>query len=394
MAALAAMTKEKARRKMMNSQAGRRGFFAQCVCCNPASALGATPVSRRNFLSGSAAATALGFAGAASITASPAAAQAPLAQAPAAPAAAKPRRIDVHHHIVPPAQAEALARHKSGAAKWSVAMSLDDMDKAGTDTAVVSILNPGVWFGQKDEEARRLARECNEYAANLERDHKGRFRSFAVIPLPDTEGSLREIEYALDVLKAQGIALWTTYSGKYLGDPDFLPVFEELNRRKAVVYTHPTVPDCCAGLVKGLPVSTLEYAHDTTRTIASLVFGEGQTALRYPDVQYIWSHSGGTLPFLTSRFVELAGHQKDKFPNGPLPIFQRFYYEVAQGNTPGQLAALMEMVKISQVMFGSDYPFRLGAEAVDGVHNYKFTPDEIKAIDSGNAIRVMPALRA
>jgi len=369
----------------MSRQAGRRGFFGQCVCCDQVSPLAGPPVNRRSFLSGGAAATAWGFAGAASLATPPASAQ--------APAAAKPRRIDVHHHIVPPVHAEALTRHKTTPAKWSVAMSLDDMDKAGTDTAVVSVLNPGVWFGQKDEEARRLARECNEYAANLERDHKGRFRSFAVIPLPDTEGSLREIEYSLDVLKAQGIALWTSYSDKYLGDPAFLPVFEELNRRKAVVYTHPTVPDCCAGLVKGLPVSTLEYAHDTTRTIASLVFGEGQTALRYPDVQYIWSHSGGTLPFLTSRFIELAGRQKDKFPNGPLPVFQRFYYEVAQGNTPGQLAALMQMVKISQVMFGSDYPFRLGTEALDGVRNYKFSPDEIKAIDSENAIRVMPALR-
>jgi predicted TIM-barrel fold metal-dependent hydrolase len=376
----------------MNKQAGRRGFFSQCACCEPASGFG-PPVSRRNFLSGSAAATALGFAGASPIAATPASAQAPSAPAPSVQAPAKPRRIDVHHHIVPPVQAEALARHKSTPTKWSIDMSLDDMDKAGVDTSIVSILNPGVWFGQRDEEARRLARACNEYAADLERDHKGRFRSFAVIPLPDTEGSLREIEYALDVLKAEGIALWTTYSGMYLGDPSFLPVFEELNRRKAVVYTHPTVPDCCAGLVKGLPVSTLEYAHDTTRTIASLVFGEGQTALRYPDVQYIWSHSGGTLPFLTGRFVELASHQKDRFPDGPLPIFQRFYYEVAQGNTPGQLAALMEMVKISQVMFGSDYPFRKATEAVEGVHNYRFSPDEIKAIDSENAIRVMPRLR-
>jgi predicted TIM-barrel fold metal-dependent hydrolase len=382
---------------MMIRQAGRRGFFSRCVCCEPVAAFAGTPVaglpvsgapvSRRNFLSGSAA-TALGFAAAA-----PASAQAPSAQAPAAQPPAKPRRIDVHHHIVPPAQAQALTAHKGNPTKWSVAMSLDDMDKAGVDTAVVSILNPGVWFGQKDEEARRLARACNEYAADLERDHKGRFRSFAVIPLPDTEGALREIEYSLDVLKAQGIALWTSYSDKYLGDPAFLPVFEELNRRKAVVYTHPTVPDCCNGLIKGLPVSTLEYSHDTTRTIASLVFGEGNTALRYPDVQYIWSHSGGTLPFLTSRFVELATHQKARFPNGPLPIFQRFYYEVAQGNTPGQLAALMEMVKISQVMFGSDYPFRQGIEAVDGVHNYKFSPAEIKAIDSENAIRVMPGLK-
>jgi predicted TIM-barrel fold metal-dependent hydrolase len=336
-------------------------------------------VNRRSFLAGSATAAAMGLA-------PPALAQAP----------AKTRRIDVHHHIVPPVQAEALARHKStGVAKWSVEASLADMDKAGVDTAVTSILNPGVWFGEVNEEARMLARACNEYAANLERDHKGRFRTFAVIPLPDTEGSLREIEYALDVLKADGIALWTNYTGKYLGDPAFLPVFEELNRRKAVVYTHPTGLDCCSNLVKGIPVSTLEYAHDTTRTIVSLVFSEANTALKCPDIKFIWSHSGGTLPFLTSRFVELANRPRDKerLPDGPLPIFARFYYEIAQGNTRGQLAALMEMVKISQVMFGSDYPFRKGIEAVEGEHNFTFTPDEVRAIDSENAIRVMPGLR-
>src|SRR5450631_181264 len=149
---------------MMSRQAGRRGFFSRCVCCEPVAAfaglpvaglpISGAPVSRRNFLSGSAA-TALGFS-----VAPPASAQAPSAQAPV-----KPRRIDVHHHIVPPAQALALTAHKGTPTKWSVAMSLDDMDKAGVDTAVVSILNPGVWFGQKDEEARRLARACNEYAA-------------------------------------------------------------------------------------------------------------------------------------------------------------------------------------------------------------------------------------
>jgi predicted TIM-barrel fold metal-dependent hydrolase len=376
---------------MMMRQAGRRGFFSQCGCCEPAAGFAGSPVSRRNILAGGAAATAWGVAGA-TLATLPAS-----AQTPGAPAVIKPRRIDVHHHIVPPVHAAALASHKStNPVKWTVDMSLADMDKAGIDTAIVSVLNPGVWFGQKDEESRRLARACNEYAANLERDHKGRFRSFAVIPLPDTEGSLREIEYALDVLKAEGIALWTSYSDKYLGDPAFLPVFEELNRRKAVVYTHPGVPDCCANLVKGVPVSTLEYAHDTTRTIVSLVFGEGQTALKCPDVQFIWSHSGGTLPFLTSRFVELANRPRDKerFPDGPLPIFRKFNYEVAQGNTPGQLAALMQMVPVSQVMLGSDYPFRQGIDAVEGITNYKFNAADMKAIESENAIRVMPRLRA
>ena len=355
------------------------GLLAGCACCDPRAPFAATAVSRRSFLSGGTAA--LGTAG---FLATPAAAQAPT----------KPRRIDVHHHIIPPVQAEAIVRNRGGnPVKWSVSMSLEDMDKAGVATSITSVQNPGVWFGKVDEEARKLARACNEYAAKLEQDHPGRFRSFAVIPLPDTEGSLREIEYALDVLKAEGVALWTVYSGKYLGDPAFVPVFEELNRRKAVVYTHPTTPDCCGSLVKGVPVSTLEYNHDTTRTIASLVFGEGKTALRFPDIKFIWSHSGGTLPFLTSRFEELAGRRKQEFPNGAVPIFRRFYYEVAQGNTPGMLAALFHMVPMSQVMFGSDFPYREAMEAVQGLANYKLSEADLRTIESENAYKMFPRLK-
>src|SRR5262245_31264593 len=364
----------------MNKLRENGRFRSRCVCCEGGPGLAPT-LSRRDFLSGSAAALGLG------LTAAPTPAP---AQAPAK------RRIDVHHHIVPPAQVAALSAGRStNPPRWSVAMSLDDMDKGGVATAITSVVNPGVWFGKVDEAARKLARECNEYAARLEQDYPGRFKTFAVIPLPDTEGSVREIEYALDTLKAEGIALWTVYSGKYLGDPSFVPVFEELNRRKAVVYTHPTVPDCCNNLIKGVPVSTLEYNHDTTRTIASLVFGEAKTALRFPDIKFIWSHSGGTLPYLTSRFEELAGRRKSEFPDGAVPVFRKFYYEVAQGNTPGMLAALMYMVPISQVLFGSDFPYREAKEAVDGVANYKpFSDAERRAIDRENAVRIMPQLKS
>src|SRR5215813_2837053 len=356
-----------------------RQFLAGCVCCKEPAPFAGTAVSRRSVLTG----------GAATVVAAALVSPAAKAQAPA-------KRIDVHHHIIPPVQAEAIRQNRGGnPTKWSVEMSLEDMDKGGVATAITSIQNPGVWFGKVDEASLKLARECNEYAKKLEQDYPGRFRTFAVIPLPDTEGSLREIEYALDTLKAEGIALWTVYSGKYLGDPAFLPVFEELNRRKAVVYTHPTPPDCCSNLVKGVPVSTLEYNHDTTRTIASLVFGEGKTALRYPDIKFIWSHAGGTLPFLTSRFEELAGRRRQEFPNGPVPIFRRFFYEVAQGNTPGMLAALFHMVPMSQVMFGSDFPYREAKEAVDGVANYKpFSDAERRAIDRENAVRIMPQLKS
>jgi 6-methylsalicylate decarboxylase len=357
---------------------GRGKLFSRCGCCGPTAPFGATGPSRRAFVSGGAAVVGLGLSGASSVR----------AQTPAK------RRIDVHHHIIPPAQVEALIRNRGGnPAKWSASMSLEDMDKAGVATSITSIQNPGVWFGKVDEASRKLARECNEYAAKLEQDHPGRFRSFAVIPLPDTEGSLREIEYALDVLKAEGIALWTVYSGKYLGDPAFVPVFEELNRRKAVVYTHPTVPDCCNNLVKGVPVSSMEYNHDTTRTIASLVFGEGKTALRFPDIKFIWSHSGGTLPYLTSRMEQVAKPRKDEFPNGAVPVFRRFYYEVAQGNTPGMLAALFHMVPVSQVLFGSDFPYREAMEAVDGLANYKFSEADLRAIEYENALKMFPRIK-
>src|SRR5580693_8319373 len=253
--------------------------FRLCACCQPM-AFPANP-ARRNFIAGGLAALGLGA------SAVPTAAQ----------GLPEKMRIDVHHHYVPPVQGAAMAKHGGQATKWTVQSSLADMDKAGVTTAVLSLPPPGVWFGDV-EEGRSLARACNEYGAQLRKDNAGRFGLFAAIPLPDTEGSLREIAYALDVLKADGIGLFTSYGEKYLGDAAFVPVFEELSRRKAVVYTHPVSPACCSNMIAGVQDGTVEYASDTTRTIASLIFGDGGTAFRCPDIRFIWSHSGGTLPFL------------------------------------------------------------------------------------------------
>jgi 6-methylsalicylate decarboxylase len=362
-----------------------RNYLSGCACCDQPALFAATPVSRRNFLSGSAAVVGAAASG---FSAAPALAQAP----------AKPRRIDVHHHVIPPVQREALAKHGGRSPKWTVEASLADMDKGGVATSITSIQNPGVWFGEVSEESRKLARQCNEYCAQLGRDHPGKFGFFAAIPLPDTEGSLREIEYSLDTLKADGIALWTSYKpGKYLGDAAYLPVLEELNRRKALVYTHPTVPECCGHVVEGVPVSAIEYATDTTRTVASLLFGKAGTAFKTQDIRWIWSHSGGTIPFLTSRLIRLALERKDPrmpMPAGPMPILEKYYYEVAQGNTPGQLAALTKMVSISQIMFGSDYPYREAKEAVDGLEDFKFPASDLRAIEYGNAMRLMPKYKS
>jgi 6-methylsalicylate decarboxylase len=360
--------------------------FGGCACCAgqlraPASAV----VSRRSFVAG-------GIAGLGAVATGLGGARPAVAQAPAA-GTGKPQRIDVHHHYIPPFHAEFIAsrRDRGRPPQWSVAMSLEEMDKNGIATAVTSLAQPGVWFGDVAE-GRRLARECNEWGAQMVRDHPGRFGLFAAIPLPDTEGSLHEIEYALDVLKADGIGLFTSYRDKYLGDPSFAPVFDELNRRKAVVYTHPIAPDCCKSLVPGVPPSTIEYATDTTRTIAGLVFSG--TTVRCPDIRFIFSHSGGTLPFLTARFERLHEERKDgRLPNGPIPELQKLYYEVAQGSTAAQLAALTKLASLAHVLFGTDFPFRPGAEAVAGVAEYKFAAADLRAIERGNALALLPRLR-
>jgi predicted TIM-barrel fold metal-dependent hydrolase len=353
------------------------------MCCGQKTfAAIATGVSRRQMLAGSAATVGAGVAAFSGFAATPAKAQAKT-------------RIDVHHHFLPQAHIDAMVkpgRRVGGIPKWSPAMSLEEMDKSGIATAILSIAQPGVWYDDV-EESRSLARQINEYGAKLGKDNPGRFGLFAVIAPPDVEGSLKEIGYALDTLKADGIGLLTSYGTKYLGDPSFAPVYEELNRRKAVIYVHPTTPICCRGLVPGIPPGSIEYATDTTRTIAHLVFSG--TAMKYPDIRWIFSHSGGTLPFLTGRFVRQQVVQKHAhLPNGPLPEFAKFHYEVAQGNTPGQLAALLTMVSVSQLLYGTDYPFRDGAEVNAGIAAYGFSGADINAIERGNALKLLPSIRA
>jgi predicted TIM-barrel fold metal-dependent hydrolase len=246
--------------------------------------------------------------------------------------------------------------------------------------------------GRTPDDLRQLTRRVNEYAAQQINGHPGRFGQFVYLPMPDIDAALKEIAHGLDTLKADGIGLLTSYHGKYLGDESFAPVYAELNRRKAVIYVHPLAPDCCKQTVPGIPPGSIEYATDTSRTIAHLVFsGMSQ---KYPDIRWIFSHSGGTLPFLTARFVRQQKVQKHPFlPNGPMPEFQKFYYELAQGNTKAQLAALFEMVSVSQVVYGTDYPYRDGAEVNEGIGNWKFSAADLRSIEFETAKKLLPHLK-
>jgi 6-methylsalicylate decarboxylase len=267
------------------------------------------------------------------------------------------------------------------------------MDKSGVALAVISV---SVLAEPRDNaELRRFSRLANEYSAKLIADHPGRFGMFAYLPFPDVEGTLKEIEYALDTLKADGVFLRTNYETKFLGDPVFAPVFEELNRRGTVLYTHPTSHPCCERIVPGLRDADIEYGTNTTRAIAKMVFSGASR--RYPNMKVIWSHAGGTMPFLVRRFIKRV-HESPEYepilPEGFLPEARKFYYDCAQGPDAPAMASLKAVVPVSRILFGTDWPHLTTEEHVTGLQQSGvFTEAELKMIDRENALRLMPTLR-
>ena len=322
----------------------------------------------------------------------------------AATAGGGARRVDVHHHFFPPAYLEPLAQwnKREGIADglqapqkaWSVEKAVEDMDRNDVATGILSISTPGVWFNGPDD-AGKIARLCNEYGTEMGRSHKGRFGLFAALPMPDLDGSLREIAYALDVLKADGIGLMTSYGDSWPGDPRFQPVFEELNRRKAVVYFHPTVAACCGNLLPRAPASLIEYPHDTARAVLSLLVN-GAFA-RYGDIRFIFSHAGASIPVLASRIANGLKNRKNLAeiaPEGVEQQLKKLHYDTANSAYAPTMAALLAFVPVSQVLFGSDFPYLTIEQNVDGFGKLGIGQAEAQAINRGNAERLMPRVAA
>ena len=304
-----------------------------------------------------------------------------------------PRRIDVHHHILPPDYVKAVGDAAIGAPinrpagpSWSIADSLEAMDKFGIQTALTSISSPGIPLDDT-KAIQRTARACNDFAKQMSVDHPGRFGVFAFLPLPDIAASLEEVAYAYDVLHADGIALHTNYRALYLGDPHFAPLMEELNRRNAVVFVHPTVCTCTLGAIPGVATSSIEYPHDTTRTITSLLFNG--TFKKNPGIRFIFSHAGGTMPFLVNRIASLPGTS----PEGTAALLRRQYFELAQSANPQAMLPLLNMVDASHVLFGTDFPFvRAVNGVIDGIARSSLKPQEIRLIERENALALFPRL--
>jgi predicted TIM-barrel fold metal-dependent hydrolase len=308
-------------------------------------------------------------------------------------------RIDVHSHTVPPFYTQVMEKEILATGHplpiWSPSLHLETMDKNGVATSMLSPMTRVVQdsLSDKSERARKLARQNNDYAQQLVRDHPTRFGHFAAIPLPDTEGSLREIEYAFDTLKADGIGLWTSYGDKWPGDPVFAPVFEELNRRKAVIFIHSAPPACCRALQPGVIDSVVEYDFDIARTVVS--FLKSDSFRRYPNIRFIFPHSGGTLPVLANRVTETLPEKRSEQATAELmDEVKQLYFDVAHATYPAPLTALTKVVPVSQILFGSDYPIVPLPVSEGPLDQFGFSPSDLQAINRGNAERLFPRLKA
>jgi len=342
---------------------------------------------RRSFLTSAIASLGLAAAGRGNLLAA-------LAQTAAAPG--RGRIIDVHHHFGPPAWvAEVRGRPllQPSNTIWTPEKSLEDLDRGGGAAAVLSITNPGLWFGDRVRTIR-VARACNDFGAKVVQDHPTRFGLFAAMPMPDVDATLKEIEYAYDTLKADGIGFMTSFEDTWLGNPAYRPVMEELNRRSAVVFVHPTAAACCRNLnyAEGVQPGSMEYGTDTTRAITGVVVNGD--AARFPNIRWIWSHGGGTMPFLAGR---IGGNRRnEQMPNGFLHELKRFYYDLAGAANAGVVASLRQLVGPDKILFATDFP--PGGKTLEVSQAIRalrmFSEDDLRLIERDNAVKLLPRFKA
>ncbi len=310
-------------------------------------------------------------------------------------------KIDVHHHIAPPEYVSFLADRGITIVggrplpSWDLEGNLAFMDKYGIETAILSVSAPGVYFGDRGL-ARELARSNNEYLAQLIGDYPRRFGAFACLPLPDVEAALSELTYALDTLGLDGVSLMSNVDRRYMGDPAYDALFDELNRRQAVAFMHPHTPDENEVPGLGLPVSLLEFVFETTRAVARLLFSG--TMERCPDLRIILPHAGGTVPFVALRLClgQFWPGLQEYVPQGVIAYLQRFYYDTALSGAPFALRSLQELVDNSHILFASDYPFApemATVATIGGLNDYNgFDQEALQSIYCGNALALFPRL--
>jgi predicted TIM-barrel fold metal-dependent hydrolase len=308
--------------------------------------------------------------------------------------------IDVHSHPILPFGQGAPVGPGQKQPDWSVESAIAYMDEHDISACVLS--DPDSANHTTGLKARDIARLVNETLADIVSRYPSRFGAVATLPGQDADGAMAEIAYALDTLKLDGVSTSTSINGAYLGEPQFDPWFEELNRRGATLFVHPTFTKASLRLLNGLNPSVLEFMFDTTRMIANMVTTGAKK--RFSNIKMISSHGGGTIPYLVNR-IQMLEHafgvgpgRLELSPENVRDGVASFYYDLTAATSEAQLGAILKLVPVSKLVMGLDYPLMpkpTFTPAIADIGRYPaFNEGDLQNLSHGNAGRLYPALKA
>jgi len=304
--------------------------------------------------------------------------------------------IDVHSHIITNLGSQAPMDKLP---PWSIEQSLSLMDANGIAASVLSL--PDSADHATGPEACQLARRINEQLADIVSKHPTRFGAMATLPaLAGTDGLLKEMTYALDALKLDGVATSTSIDDIYLGDTRYDPWFEEMNRRGVTLFVHPVPAKASRSVDLGIDPSLLEFMFDTTRMLTNMTFSGSKN--RFSRIKIISTHGGGTMPYVMTRIETLEkvfGPGKGRAHLRPEEIREglaSFYYDLTAATSPTQLFGLQQIVSLSHLVMGFDNPFMPGWTFPTAIHDMQrwngFSDTDVSSIAHRNAESLYPAL--
>ncbi|NEB03516.1 amidohydrolase family protein [Streptomyces sp. SID13726] len=341
-----------------------------------------------------------------------------VAHAEAAEATALPTgnyRIDVHCHLVPDFYRTSLAAHgvvESGGVPfpaWSPTLAVNFMNRYGIQTQVVSVSEPGVMYLSSAADRVAMARRLNDYMSKslVHTDTaglKGRFGAFAVLPLggpvteEDVAAAVVEARRAVRELKLDGVGIFSSYKGTYLGDPVFEPLMKVLDELGVMVFIHPTTPQNYPDL--GLPPFLYEFTFDTTRALVNMLYKGVYT--RRPNIRWLGAHAGGTLPYLSFRTslltltpaiaqtLGIAGADDSS------PHFRKLFYDTALSHAPQAMKSVRELAGDEHILFATDWPFSGALFPTKGDPapqlDETFSPAARVKVERSNALAQFPEL--
>ena len=235
-----------------------------------------------------------------------------------------------------------------------IAERLEMMEKSGIATQVLSVPSPSVYFLDKVA-ADRLARQVNEEFASICRQHPEKFRALAALTMQDTDLALGNLSHALDELGMDGVMLLTNIDGVPLDDARFEPFWEAANDRDLLIYVHPTVPDADHLSDYALAIG-VGFLGDTNLVLARLAYSG--VFERHPRIRWIFSHLGGTIPFMLPRldnYYRQFPECRERAPRLPSEYIKGLLFDTATSHRPAVRCAV-DTLGLGRLVFGSDYP--------------------------------------